>query len=118
MKINIQKTEARTKKILDHHLGAFSQGLEELLRDYSETSVLITPDKTYTGLTDIRGFFKAFIEGVEPKFWEAFKILNMTVTDEVAYIAWEAKPWFSLATDTLLVRDEKITVQTFTSFTA
>jgi hypothetical protein len=107
-----------TEKTLDHHLGAFAQGLDELLRDYDETSVLVTLDKTYTGLSQIRGFFKAFIDGADPKFWEAFKILNRTVTGEVAYLAWEAKPWISLATDTLHVKGEKITVQTFTSFSA
>jgi len=113
-----QKSDVSTKKALDHHLGAFAQGLDELLRDYDESSVLVTPDKTYTGLAEIRGFFKAFIDGADPKFWEAFKILNMTVTGEVAYLAWEAKPWISLATDTLYVKGEKIAVQTFTSFSA
>jgi hypothetical protein len=113
-----QKPDVATKKVLDHHLGAFAQGLDELLRDYDDTSVLVTPDKTYTGLSEIRGFFKAFIEGADPNFWGAFKILNMTVTGEVAYLVWEAKPWVALATDTLYVKGEKIAVQTFTPFAA
>ena len=34
---------------------------------------------------------------------------------DVAYILWEEKPWFDLATDTFVVRDGKILVQTFAS---
>jgi hypothetical protein len=113
-----QRADVNTQKALDHHLSAFAQGLDEVMRDYDENSVLVTPDKTYTGLAEIRGFFKAFIDGAAPKFWDAFKILNMTVTGEVAYIAWEAKPWVSLATDTFYVKDEKFAVQTFTPFSA
>jgi hypothetical protein len=113
-----QRQDVSTKNVLNHHLSAFALGLDEVLRDYDENSVLVTPDKTYTGLAEIRGFFKAFIDGAAPEFWSAFKILNMTVTGEVAYIAWQAKPWVALATDTFHVKDEKISVQTFTSFSA
>ncbi|WP_235580852.1 nuclear transport factor 2 family protein [Pseudorhodoferax sp. Leaf265] len=107
-----------TKRTLDHHLGAFALGLDELLRDYDDTSILVTPDKTFTGSTQIRAFFKAFIEGVDPKFWDAFKITKTAVHGEVAYLVWEAKPWVKLATDTLHVRRDRIAVQTFTPFSA
>lgn len=106
-----------TKKAFDHHLGAFAKGLDELMVDYDESSVLVTLDRTFTGLAEIRSFFEAFIDGADPKFWDSFKIVNSTVTGEVAYLAWEAKPWVSLATDTLVVKADKISVQTFTTFT-
>jgi ketosteroid isomerase-like protein len=109
-------TDAGTQKVLDHHMGAFAKGLDELLRDYDEMSVLVTPDKTFTGTAEIRAFFKAFIEGADPKFWEAFKILKISVTGEIAYLVWEAKPWVPLATDTFCVKNERIVVQTFTPF--
>lgn len=105
-----------TKNAFDHHLGAFAKGLDELMIDYDEFSVLVTPDKTYSGLIEIRSFFKAFLDGADEKFWSAFKIVNSTVTGEVAYLAWEAKPSVSLATDTLVVKAGKISVQTFTCF--
>jgi hypothetical protein len=118
MPSSIDSPDVGTKRILDHHLGAFAQGLDELLRDYDDTSVLVTPDKTYTGTAEIRAFFQAFIEGADPKFWEAFKILKSTVHGEVAYLVWEAKPWVTLATDTLHVQEGHIVVQTFTPLSA
>lgn len=107
-----------TQSILDHHLGAFAHGVDELLKDYSEGSTLITPAKTFKGRQEIAGFFQAFLDGADPAFWPAFKITSMSVVDEVAYLAWEAKPFVTMATDTLYVRDGKIAVQTFTPFSA
>jgi len=107
---------AATQAAFDHHLGAFAKGLDELMRDYDDNSILVTPDRTYAGTAEIRGFFKAFIDGADPKFWESFKVLKSSVHGEVAYLAWEAKPWVALATDTLFVKANKIAVQTFTPF--
>lgn len=110
------QADGATQRVFDHHLGAFAQGLDELLEDYDEGSTIITPDRTFRGRTEIRAFFKAFLEGADPGFWDAFKITSKSTAGEVAYLAWEAKPWVTLATDTLLVKDGKIAVQTFTSF--
>ncbi len=113
-----EQAEAVTKQVLDHHLGAFAHGVEEILKDYDDSSALITPDKTFRGREEITGFFKAFIDGADPALWPAFKITSMSTVGNVAYIAWEAKPWVTLATDTFFVKDGKIAVQTFTSFSA
>jgi hypothetical protein len=113
-----EPTESTTKQILDHHLGAFAHGVDEILKDYDKQSTIITPEKTFRGLDEIAGFFKAFIESADPAFWPAFKITSMSTSGEIAYLAWEAKPWVTLATDTLYIKDGKISVQTFTSFSA
>jgi hypothetical protein len=112
------KAAESTNQVFDHHLGAFAQGLDELLKDYNSESALVTPDKTYRGVDEIRGFFKAFIDGATPEFWAAFKVTSKSTEGEVGYLAWEAKPWVTLATDTLFVKDGQIAVQTFTSFSA
>ncbi len=87
------QSEAATQQVLDHHLGAFAQG-------------------------EIRAFFKAFVESADPGFWSAFKITSKSTAGEVAYLVWEAKPWVTLATDTLLIKNGKIAVQTFTPFSS
>jgi hypothetical protein len=112
------QSEDATKQVLDHHLGAFAHGVDEILKDYDDRSTLITPDKTFHGLEEIRSFFKAFLDGADPAFWPAFKINNLTIAGQIAYLAWEAKPWAPLATDTFFVEGGKISVQTFTSFPA
>ncbi|RYF37059.1 MAG: nuclear transport factor 2 family protein [Comamonadaceae bacterium] len=106
---------ATTATVLQHHLGAFAKGLDELMRDYAASSVILTHDKHYRGLAQISGFFDGFLKSIKPGFWEAFKITAQSIDRDVAYLVWEAKPFVNIATDTLVVRGGKIAVQTFTA---
>jgi len=110
-----EQASSATQKVLAHHLGAFAKGLDELMRDYAATSVILTHDKRYRGVAEIRGFFDGFLKSVKPGFWEAFKINAQAIDRDVAYLVWEAKPFVNIATDTLVVRHKKIVVQTFTA---
>jgi hypothetical protein len=109
------QASSTTQEVLDHHLGAFAKGLDEIMRDYSPASVILTHDKQYRGVAEVRGFFDGFLKSIKPGFWEAFKIRSQSVDREVAYIVWDAKPFVNMATDTLVVHRGKIVVQTFTA---
>lgn len=104
-----------TQAVFEHHLQAFAQGLDALVSDYTEQSSLVLQDRTLCGLAAIRQFFESFLSGAPAGFWEAFRIVRQDVRGDIAYLVWDAKPFVSLATDTLLVRDGKIEVQTFTA---
>lgn len=109
-------SEATTKQVLDHHWDAFkANDLEETMKDYTEESVLVTPNATYTGLEEIRtnfvNAFKAF-----PRDSTQFTLDKSVVTKDIGYILWKSKtPTFNLsyATDTFIIRDGKIVRQTF-----
>jgi len=110
------KTVASTHQVFDHHLQSFAAGLDALVSDYSEQSVIQLPDRTLRGLSEIRQFFSDFLASIQPGFWEAFHIQRQAVEGDIAYLVWDAKPFVAMATDTLYVRDGKILVQTFTPF--
>jgi hypothetical protein len=105
-----------TQQVFAHHLQAFAQGLDALVSDYTEQSSIVLQNGTVTGLAGIRQFFENFLNDVRPGFWEAFTIQRQEVCADVAYLVWEARPFVTMATDTLVVRDGKIHVQTFTAF--
>ena len=107
-----------TQAALQHHLGAFAEGVDAIMQDYSEKSVVITPDATYRGLDEICAFFTAFVESTPEGLWDVFTMKRQEIVEEVAYILWEAKPWFPLGTDTFVVRDGKIVYQTFAAYMA
>lgn len=112
------KTSERVRTVhdvFDHHLQAFAQGLDALVSDYTEQSSILLQDRTITGLAGIRQFFDGFLNGVQPGFWEAFRIVRQEVSGDIAYLVWEAKPFVGAATDTLQILDGKIHVQTFTA---
>ncbi|OAK61542.1 hypothetical protein A3K87_21050 [Variovorax paradoxus] len=104
-----------THEVFAHHLQAFAQGLDVLVSDYTEESSILLQSGPITGLFGIGQFFEAFLKNIQPGFWEAFTIQRQEVCADVAYLVWEAKPFVTMATDTLLVRDGKIHVQTFTA---
>ncbi|WP_043301384.1 nuclear transport factor 2 family protein [Pseudomonas sp. M47T1] len=105
-----------TEQVFRHHLGAFALGIDELLKDYTDGSVIITPTATHAGLNQIRAFFEAFLASTTPEFWAAFQVESQAVKDEVAYLTWSAAPFIPMATDTLVIRGARIAIQTFTPF--
>ena len=112
----IDSVGSATQRVFAHHLGSFSEGIDFILSDYTEQSVLVTPDATYRGLQQIRVFFDTFVKSASQEFWDAFKIGTQATEGEIAYLTWSAAPFVTLATDTLLVRNGKTLVQTFTPF--
>ena len=106
-----------TQNTLARHLQAFSEGIDALMRDYSDESVLFTPDGPLAGLGPIRAFFDGFLSNSPPELLQAMTLLRQDVSGEVAYIVWKAEPFIAMATDTFLVRDGKILAQGFAAFT-
>ena len=107
-----------TQEVLDHHLQAFGEGLESILSDYDDNSCVISQQGSFRGLTEIRTFFIAFIESLPEGMMDVFNVTKSEVDGEVAYMTWEALPWFPLGTDTFVIRDGKILYQTFAAHAA
>ena len=101
-----------TRAALGRHLQSFAQGIETILADYTEASVIVTPDATYRGLDEIRGFFRRFLDSATPEFWDAFTLGAQNVVGDVAYITWSAKPFIPLATDTPWIPERSATCLT------
>ena len=108
--------EESTSKVLQHHWDAFkANDLEGTMADYTEESVLITPDKTFKGLTEIRENF-VFAFSLFPKDSSTLLLKKSIVKDDVAYIIWEAnapKVKMPFGTDTFIIQNGKIVRQTF-----
>lgn len=103
----------QTEAVLNHHLQAFSMGLEELLKDYADSSVILGPDGPVRGIAGVRRFFQGLLTSLPPDFIPKLEITRREVHNDVAYIAWTALPYCPLGTDTFVVRGGKIAVQTF-----
>jgi hypothetical protein len=105
-----------SKNVLQRHLSSFQENnLEALMTDYTNESVLITPDKSYTGLEEIKGYFVDLVSHF-PKQKSIVELDNTVVDDELVYIVWHAKtPSLDVpfATDTFIIKNGKILRQTF-----
>lgn len=102
-----------TEATLARHLQAFTQGVDAIMRDYTEGSLLMTPDGPVKGLGAIRAFFEGFFASAPPELIQALTPIRQDVDGEVAYILWKAEPFITLATDTFVIRDDRIVVQSY-----
>lgn len=106
-----------TQQTLKHHLQSFATGdVDAIMSDYTDDSVLITPESTLRGLSQIRPLFEMLFSGVFPPGSTEFEMKTQTVEGEVAYILWSASSNFvnvPLGTDTFVIRGGKIVAQTF-----
>jgi hypothetical protein len=108
--------EATTLTVFQHHSKALGENnLDDLMADYTEESIVITPEGTYSGLTEIR---KAFVEIVKafPTKSSTFNVIKTAVKNDLFYIAWSAKTpvvEYTFATDTFIIQGGKILRQTF-----
>jgi ketosteroid isomerase-like protein len=103
-----------TEKILKHHMDAVSKSdVDTILGDYTEDSVLFAPEGPMHGLVEIRAFFEGFFDSLSTDFMDDFVMMREDVEGEIAYILWAAEPYVSMGTDTFIVRNGKIAVQTF-----
>ncbi len=106
-----------TEDVLNHHLASFGAGdVDATMEDYTDDSVLILPDATLTGLSTIRAAFTDFYEGLfKPGTYE-FTMDRTEVSGDTGYILWHSTNVgadVKLGTDTFVIRDGKIPVQTF-----
>jgi len=105
-----------TKSVIDNHLNSFGRrDLNGLLGDYATDAILFTPDGPLKGLREIRPFFEAlFADFSTPG--SRFDLKHLSVDGSYGYIVWQgetAGQVYDLATDTFVVRDGKIAVQSY-----
>ena len=107
-------TTDATHATITHHLDAVSRrDVDDVLRDYSPESVIFTPDGPLRGLDKVREFYRSFFAAVPASFMSEFELLRQDVDGDVAYIVWRCGSFSPLGTDTFIVRDGKIHVQSY-----
>lgn len=102
-----------TEATLAHHLQAIYEGADAVLSDYTEQSVLFTPEGPIRGLKGIRSFYENFLNSSPQELLEAITLVRQDVDGEIAYIIWKAESYIPYATDTFVIRGGKIMTQTF-----
>ncbi len=105
-----------TIDVLNSHLRAFATGeAEEIIKDFTEDSVFFLPEVILRGPDAIRSIYKAFFDGLFKPGTYTMTMDRIEVVGDVAYIVWHSinkDADVKLGTDTFVIRDRKISVQT------
>ena len=107
--------DAETKAIVEHHLAAFGAAdMKEVMADYTEASVIVTQNGELRGMAAVQGLFAAlFAEFAKPG--ASFELKQLSTANNVGYIVWSAETAdnvYELGTDTYVIENGKIAVQT------
>ena len=105
-----------TADVVNRHLKSFfDRDLTGVLSDYAPGAVLFTPAGPLEGADAIKSFFEGLIaEFRKPE--SSFDMKVLSAVGDYAYITWAADTAdnvYELGTDTFVVRDGKIVVQSF-----
>ena len=107
-----------TAETLGHHLQSFTVGPDEIMKDYTDSSVLLTPEGPLRGPDAIRPFFESFLKNSPAELLQAMTVVRQDIEGDIAFIVWKAEPFIPIATDTFLIRDGKIVAQTYVGYMA
>ena len=100
--------------VLKHHVRAIAdRDVDEILADYAEDCLLLTPAGPFRGHAELRAFLEAFLADKPTGYMDDFKLLRRDVVDELACIEWSSSGLAPFGTDTFVFRGGKIALQTF-----
>lgn len=106
------------EQTLMHHLIAFGDNnLDEILKDYTEESVIISPNGSIKGFTEIREFFKDFFAVIPTG--SSFTMKQKTIVGNLAYIFWSSESSTTkilAGTDTFVFDGDKIQYHTVADY--
>lgn len=101
-----------TRAVLDHHMQALDAAdLDAILEDYAPDRVFISGDNILRGPEALKAIFGRVPAGMASQM----NMQHSVCDGEIAYIVW-TMPNGAKGTDTFVVRDGKIVVQTVANF--
>lgn len=106
-----------TKAVVGHHTRALAKrDMAAVLEDYTEESVVYWEQGPSEGLAEIEQFAQHFMDSIPEGFWPNARTIKASFEGEIGYTLWASTAGVPLGTDTYVVRDGKIAVQTFAMY--
>ncbi|MCW5592379.1 MAG: nuclear transport factor 2 family protein [Burkholderiales bacterium] len=105
-----------TRDVVDNHLKCFGErDLEGILADYAPGAIFFTPQGPLRGRDQIGALLRSLLaEFGNPG--ASFSLDHLSVDGDYAYLLWKGRTAdnaYELCTDTFVVRDGTIAVQSF-----
>jgi ketosteroid isomerase-like protein len=101
-----------TRAVLDHHMAAMDAAdVDGVLADYADDCIFISGDNILRGRDAVRNVFARVPAGMASQM----NMQHSVCDGDIAYIVW-TMPNGAKGTDTFVLRDGKIVVQTVANF--
>ena len=104
----------RTEAALKRHVAAIMAGdADSVMRNFADDAVAYTSEDTLHGQDAFRADIESFVNSTPEGMRDNFQVVRRDIDGDVAYITWKAEPFVLMATETFVVTDDKIRVQTY-----
>ena len=101
--------------VVNHHMSAVGSGkLDDVMSDYADNAVMISPNGVAKGKQAIRGVFETLLKP-GPNALAPIELKTQVFEGEFGYITWAqntGKPGEQKGSDTFVLRNGKIALQT------
>lgn len=102
--------------VLNHHMTCVSRSdVDGIMEDYTDSSILFSPDGPLQGMAAIRQFFVTLTTEMMPAGTNFVSVRHDAVGDTV-FLLWHAESntmKFHLGAETLVIREGKIVTHSF-----
>ncbi|HIN71937.1 MAG TPA: nuclear transport factor 2 family protein [Dehalococcoidia bacterium] len=104
----------RTEAALKRYVAAIMAGdADSVMRNFADDAVVYTSEGPLHGQDAIRADIESFINNTPEGMRDNFEVVRRDIDGDFAYITWKAEPFVLMATETFVVTDDKIRVQTY-----
>jgi ketosteroid isomerase-like protein len=106
---------ASTETVFNHHLqSVMAHDLAAIMSDYTDDSVMLTPQGPLRGLAALEATFRDFVLPlISEEFVQNMKVLRQDIVNDVVYLLWEVPGIAHLGLDVFVIREGKIVSQSF-----
>lgn len=103
-------------EVVSHHMTCVARSdLAGIMEDYTDASVLFSPDGVLEGREAIRAFFASLTTSLMPP-GTSFRAVRQDCRGDTMFLMWQAESAttrFHMGAETLTVRDGKIATHSF-----
>ena len=104
----------RTEAALRRRVAAIMAGdADSAIRNFADDAVVYTSEGPLRGQDAIRADIESFVNNTPRGMRDNFQVVHRDIDGDVACITWKAEPFVLMATETFVVTDDKIRVQTY-----
>ncbi len=108
------RNTADIESTLERHVDALMSGdIDAVMSNFTDDSVVFTPERILEGLAEIRSDTEMFLKNNPPETLEAIEVIRQDIVGEFVYLLWKSEPSVELAAETYVIRNGKILAQTF-----
>ena len=112
-----QTATVQTQAVMAHHMESMMvRNFPEVLADYTNDSIVMTPEGTATGIEQIQAAMGAMAPLLTPENLAKFQLIRQDIQGEIAYVAWAMPGVVPFGCHTFVIRNGKIAVQTLSIF--